>query len=113
VGLRGIPGSRPDVAPPGAADNRGDMRPPPAPHHPRRPRRRGGKALLVLAVLGGCAAAMAALLALVSSTGSPVEGPALPLLALALVASPVVLAVIPIARILGGGAARDDDAYPP
>jgi hypothetical protein len=51
-------------------------------------------------------------LALVSTTESPVDGPSAPVLAAALVAAPVVVAVTLIARILAGGAGRDDDLLP-
>jgi hypothetical protein len=51
-------------------------------------------------------------LALISTTESPVDGPSAPALAVALVAAPVVVAVILIARILAGGAGRDDDLLP-
>ncbi len=81
----------------------------PAPRDAHRAKRRPGRAVLVLAVLTGCAATLVALLALISTTESPVDGPSAPALAVALVAAPVVVAVILIARILAGGAGRDDD----
>jgi peptidoglycan/LPS O-acetylase OafA/YrhL len=84
----------------------------PAPRDARRAKRRPGKAVLILAVLAGCAATLVALLALISTTESPVDGPSAPVLAVALVAAPVVAAVILIARILAGGAGRDDDLLP-
>jgi hypothetical protein len=68
--------------------------------------------VLILAVLAGCAAALAGLVVLVSTTESPTEGPTSIVLALALLALPVVLATILIARILAGGAGRDDDLLP-
>lgn len=84
------------------------MEQPPA----HRAKRRPGKAVLILAVLAGCAAALAGLVVLVSTTESPTEGPTSIVLALALLALPVVLATILIARILAGGAGRDDDLLP-
>ena len=84
----------------------------PAPRDARRAKRRPGKAVLILAILAGCAATLVALLALISTTESPVDGPSAPVLAVALVAAPVVAAVILIARILAGGAGRDDDLLP-
>jgi hypothetical protein len=78
----------------------------------RGPKRRLGKAALVLAVLAGCAAVLVALVTLIGNTGSPVEGPGSILLALGLVASPVVAAVFLIARILRGGHSRDDGFLP-
>jgi hypothetical protein len=84
----------------------------PAPRDARRAKRRPGKAVLILAVLAGCAATLVALLALISTTESPVDGPSAPVLAVALVAAPVVAAVILIARVLAGGAGRDDDLLP-
>ena len=77
-----------------------------------RAKRRPGRAVLILAILAGCAATLVALLALISTTESPVDGPSAPVLAVALVAAPVVAAVILIARILAGGAGRDDDLLP-
>ena len=62
----------------------------PAPRDARRAKRRPGKAVLILAVLAGCAATLVALLALISTTESPVDGPSAPVLAVALVAAPVV-----------------------
>jgi hypothetical protein len=70
-----------------------------------------GKALRVLAVLVGCGLALAGLLALVATTESPVDGPIAPLLAVALVAAPVVVAAVLVARVLGGGPGRDDDTF--
>lgn len=84
----------------------------PAPRDAHRAKRRPGRAVLVLAVLAGCAATLVAFLALISTTESPVDGPSAPALAVALVAAPVVVAVILIARILAGGAGRDDDLLP-
>lgn len=84
----------------------------PAPRDARRAKRRPGKAVLILAVLAGCTATLVVLLALISTTESPVDGPSAPVLAVALVAAPVVAAVILIARILAGGAGRDDDLLP-
>lgn len=84
----------------------------PAPRDAHRAKRRPGRAVLVLAVLAGCAATLVAFLALISTTESPVDGPSAPALAVALVAAPVVAAVILIARILAGGAGRDDDLLP-
>jgi Kef-type K+ transport system membrane component KefB len=84
----------------------------PAPRDARRVKRRPGRAVLILAVLAGCAATLVALLALISTTESPVDGPSAPVLAVALVAAPVVAAVILIARVLAGGAGRDDDLLP-
>jgi hypothetical protein len=72
-----------------------------------------GRAAAVLAVLAGCAAALAGLVVLVSTTESPTEGPVGIALALGLLALPVVLAAVLIARILAGGADRDDDRFPP
>lgn len=79
-------------------------------HHSTR--RGAGRAAAVLAVLTGCAAALAGLVVLVSTTESPAEGPTSIVLALALLALPVGLATILIARILAGGAGRDDDLLP-
>jgi hypothetical protein len=84
----------------------------PAPRDAHRAKRRPGRAVLILAVVAGCAATLVALLALISTTESPVDGPSAPVLAVALVAAPVVVAVILIARILAGGAGRDDDLLP-
>ena len=84
----------------------------PAPRDAHRAKHRPGRAVLILAVLAGCAATLVALLALVSTTESPVDGPSAPVLAVALVAAPVVVAAILIARILAGGAGRDDDLLP-
>lgn len=84
----------------------------PAPRDARRAKRRPGKAVLILAVMAGCAAALVGLVVLVSTTESPVDGPSAPVLAVALVAAPVVVAAILIARILAGGAGRDDDLLP-
>lgn len=88
------------------------MEQPPAPRDAHRAKRRPGKAVLILAVLAGCAAALVGLVVLVSTTESPAEGPTSIVLALALLALPVVLATILIARILAGGAGRDDDLLP-
>jgi hypothetical protein len=88
------------------------MEQPPAPRDARRAKRWLGKALLILAVLAGCAATLVGLLALISTTESPVDGPSAPVLAVALVAAPVVVAVILIARILASGAGRDDELLP-
>jgi hypothetical protein len=85
----------------------------PATRDARRAKRRPGKAVLILVVLAGCAAALVGLVVLVSTTESPVDGPSAPVLAVALVAAPVVAAVILIARILAGGAGRDDDELLP
>ena len=84
----------------------------PAPRDAHRAKLRPGRAVLILVVLAGCAATLVALLALVSTTESPVDGPSAPVLAVALVAAPVVVAAILIARILAGGAGRDDDLLP-
>lgn len=84
----------------------------PAPRDARRAKRRPGKAVLILAVMAGCAAALVGLVVLVSTTESPVDGPSAPVLAVALVAAPIVVAAILIARILAGGAGRDDDLLP-
>jgi hypothetical protein len=76
--------------------------------------RRGvGRAAAVLAVLAGCAAALAGLVVLFSTTESPTEGSVGVVLALGLLALPVVLAAVLIARILAGGAGRDDDRLLP
>ena len=76
--------------------------------------RRGvGRAAAVLAVLAGCAAALAGLVVLFSTTESPTEGSVGVVLALDLLALPVVLAAVLIARILAGGAGRDDDRLLP
>jgi Na+/proline symporter len=88
------------------------MEQPPAPRDAHRAKRRPGKAVLILAVLAGCAAALAGLVVLVSTTESPTEGPTSIVLALALLALPVVLATILIAHIMAGGAGRDDDLLP-
>ena len=73
--------------------------------------RRGvGRAAAVLAVLAGCAAALAGLVVLFSTTESPTEGSVGVVLALGLLALPVVLAAVLIARILAG---RDDDRLLP
>ena len=89
------------------------MNHPPAPRDVHRAKRRPGKAVLILAILAGCAATLVALLALISTTEPPVDGPSAPMLAVAMVAAPVVVAVILIARVLGGGPARDDDELLP
>jgi len=79
-----------------------------------QPTRRGaGRAAAVLAVLAGCAATLAGLIILFSTTESPTEGPASIVLALGLLALPLVLATILIARILAGGASHDDDRFLP
>jgi hypothetical protein len=80
-------------------------------HHSTR--RGAGRAAAVLAVLTGCAAALAGLVVLVSTTESPTDGPAGIVLALGLLALPVVFATVLIARILAGGAGRDDDRLLP
>jgi peptidoglycan/LPS O-acetylase OafA/YrhL len=87
------------------------MEHPPTSRPEDRPRRPLGKALRVLAVLVGCGLALAGLLALVATTESPVDGPIAPLLAVALVAAPVVIAAVLVARVLGGGPGRDDDQF--
>jgi Kef-type K+ transport system membrane component KefB len=84
----------------------------PAPRDAHRAKRRLGKAVLILAILAGCAATLVALLALISTTESPVDGPSAPVLAVAMVAAPVVAAVILIARVLGRESARDDELLP-
>ena len=86
---------------------------PPAPRDADRAKRRPARAVLILAILAGCAATLVALLVLISATESPVDGPSAPVLAVAMVAAPVVVAVILIARVLGGGPARDDDELLP
>jgi Kef-type K+ transport system membrane component KefB len=83
-----------------------------APRDAHRAKRRLGKAVLILAILAGCAATLVALLALISTTESPVDGPSAPVLAVAMVAAPVVAAVILIARVLGRESARDDELLP-
>lgn len=88
------------------------MEQPPAPRDAHRAKRRPGKAVPILAVLTGCAAALVGLVVLVSTTPSPAEGPTSIVLALALLALPVVLATILIAHIMAGGAGRDDDLLP-
>ena len=85
----------------------------PAPRDAHRAKRRPGRAVLILAVLAGCAATLVTLLALISTTESPVDGPSAPVLAVAMVAAPVVAAVILIARVLGRESARDDDELLP
>ena len=79
----------------------------------RSARRGAGRAAAVLAVLAGCVATLAGLVVLVSTTESPTEGPIGIVLALGLLALPVVLATVLIARILAGGAGRDDDRFLP
>ena len=74
-------------------------------------RRGAGRVAAVLAVLAGCAAALAGLVVLFSTTESPTEGPVGIVLVLGLLALPVVLAAVLIARILAGGAGRDDDRF--
>ena len=86
---------------------------PPAPRDADRAKRRPGRAVLILAILAGCAATLVALLALISTTEPPVDGPSAPMLAVAMVAAPVVAAVILIARVLGRESARDDDELLP
>jgi Na+/proline symporter len=76
-------------------------------------RRRARRATAVLAVLAGCAAALAGLVVLFSTTESPTEGPAGIVLVLGLLALPVALATVLVARILAGGAGRDDDRFLP
>ena len=76
-------------------------------------RRGARRAAAVLAVLAGCAATLAGLIILFSTTESPTEGPAGIVLALGLLALPLVLATILIARILAGGAGHDDDRFLP
>jgi Na+/proline symporter len=71
------------------------------------------RAAAVLAVLAGCAATLAGLVVVFSTTESPTEGPIGIVLALALLALPVVVAAVLIARILAGGAGRDDDRFLP
>ena len=72
--------------------------------------RRGAyRAAAVLAVLAGCAATLAGLVVVFSTTESPTEGPIGIVLALGLLALPVVLAAVLIARILAGGTGHDDD----
>ena len=77
----------------------------------RSTRRGAGRVAAVLAVLTGCAAARAGLVVLISTTESPTEGPASIVLALGLLALPVVLATVLVARILAGGSGRDDDRF--
>jgi peptidoglycan/LPS O-acetylase OafA/YrhL len=86
---------------------------PPAPRDVHRAKRRPGRAVLVLAILAGCAATLVALLALISTTESPIDGPSAPVLAVAMVAAPVIAAVILIARVLSREPARDDDQLLP
>jgi Kef-type K+ transport system membrane component KefB len=88
------------------------MNHPPAPRDVHRAKRRPGKAVLILAILAGCAVTLVALLALISTTESPVDGPSAPVLAVAMVAAPVVAAVILIARVLGHESGRDDEWLP-
>lgn len=77
-------------------------------------KRGAGRPAAVLAVLAGCAAALAGLVVLVSTTESPIgDGPASIVLALVLLALPVVLAAALVIRILAGGASRDDDRLLP
>ena len=77
----------------------------------RSTRRGAGRVAAVLAVLTGCAAALAGLVVLISTTESPTEGPASIVLALGLLALPVVLATVLVARIVAGGSGRDDDRF--
>ena len=79
----------------------------------RHPSTGRGARLAVLAVLAGGAAALAGLVVLFSTTESPTEGPAGIVLVLGLLALPVALAAVLIARILAGGAGRDDDRFLP
>ena len=79
----------------------------------RSARRGARRAAAVLAVLAGCAAALAGLVVLFSATESPTEGPVGIVLVLGLLGLPVVLAAVLIARILAGGAGRDDDRFLP
>jgi hypothetical protein len=72
-----------------------------------------GRTAAVLAVLAGCAAALAGLVVLFSTTESPTEGPVGIVLVPGLLALPVVLAAVLIARILAGGAGRNDDRFLP
>lgn len=76
-------------------------------------RRGPRRAAAVLAVLAGCAATLAGLVVVFSTTESPTEGPIGIVLALGLLALPVVLAAVLIARILAGGAGPDDDRFLP
>jgi Na+/proline symporter len=71
------------------------------------------RAAAVLAVLAGCAAALAGLAVLFSTTESPTDGPAGIVLVLGLLALPVVVAAVLVARILAGGAGRDDERFLP
>jgi hypothetical protein len=71
------------------------------------------RAAAVGAVLAGCAAALAGLFVVFSTTESPTEGPIGIVLVLGLLALPVVLATVLIARILAGGAGHDDDRFLP
>jgi hypothetical protein len=64
-------------------------------------------------VLAGCAAALAGLAVLFSTTESPTDGPAAIVLVLGLLALPVVVAAVLVARILAGGAGRDDERFLP
>jgi hypothetical protein len=72
-----------------------------------------GRTAAVLAVLVGCAAALDGLVVLFSTTESPTEGPVGIVLVLGLLALAVVLAAVLIARILAGGAGRNDDRFLP
>ena len=58
-------------------------------------------------------APLAELVVLFSTTESPTEGPASIVLVLGLLALPVVLAAVLIARILAGGAGHDEDRFLP
>jgi Na+/proline symporter len=71
------------------------------------------RAAAVLAVLAGCAAALAGLAVLFSTTESPTDGPAGIVLVLGLLALPVVVAAVLVARILAGGAGREDERFLP
>jgi hypothetical protein len=71
------------------------------------------RAAAVLAVLAGCVGALAGLVILFSTTESPTEGPVGIVLVLGLLALPVVLATVLVARILAGAAGHDDDRFLP
>jgi Na+/proline symporter len=81
--------------------------------HQSSTRRGARRAAAVLAVLAGCSAALAGLVVLFSTTQSPTEGPASIVLVLGLLALPLVLAAVLVARILAGGAGRDEDRFLP
>jgi hypothetical protein len=79
-----------------------------------QPTGRGARrAAAVVAVLVGCVAALAGLVVLFSATESPTEGPVGIVLVLGLLALPVVLAAVLIARILAGGAGHDENRFLP